>query len=302
VARKEGGSYNLNHVTRRSGFLQEGQTMKNYRPRFITLLLVALIPVLFATPGVLGGGIVSSTDEFIDKLEEEYSKISNFSATLKVSGIEPPLTVEVQAITEPRILRVEYVSPEEMKGQFFLLEEDILWDYRPRPGRKIVIKKELTKSNIPVKAANLTPDYLLELVRSDDLEVNLIGTPGDIFFPGSVQNVLDLGTNLSGLNDSGDETDKQDSDSGSRSDSGFYYPVVNGEYVLEVIPRTEGYQFARQVIKFNPKDFLPRELITHFADESKDPVYTVVEKVETNLDMDPEEVRKIPENAEVISG
>ncbi|MFW6006333.1 MAG: LolA family protein, partial [Candidatus Bipolaricaulota bacterium] len=276
--------------------------MKHYRSRFVILLLVALIPMLFASPVVLGEGMLRTTDEFIDKLEEEYSKISNFSATLKVSGIEPALTVDVQAITEPRILRVEYVSPEDMKGQFFLLEEDTVWDYRPRPGRKVVIKKELTKSNIPVKAANLTPDYLLELVRSEDLEVNLIGTPGDIFFPGSGQNVLDLGTNLSGLSDPEDGTDKQNSDSGSRSRSGFYYPVVNGEYVLEIIPRTEEYQFARQVIKFNPKDFLPRELITHFADESKDPVYTVVEKVETNLDMDPEEVRKIPENAEVISG
>jgi len=276
--------------------------MKRYRLKFVILLLVALIPILFASPGVLGEGIISSTEEMIDKLEEEYSKISNFSATLKVSGIDPPLTVEVQAITEPRILRVEYVSPEEMKGQFFLLEEDILWDYRPRPGRKIVIKKELTKSNIPVKAANLTPDYLLELVRSDDLEVNLIGTPGEIFFLGYGQSVLNLGTGLSGLNDPGGESDKQDTDSGSRSDSGFYYPVVNDEYVLEVIPRTEGYQFARQVIKFDPKDFLPRELITHFADETKDPVYTLVEKVETNLDIDPEEVRKIPENAEVISG
>lgn len=266
------------------------------------MLFVALIPISLANPGVLGEGIVSSTDEFINKLEEEYGKISNFSATLKVSGIDPPLTVEVQAITKPRILRVEYVSPEEMKGQFLLLEEDILWDYRPRPGRKVVIKKELTKSNIPVKAANLTPDYLLELVRSDDLEVNLIGTPGEIFFLGFGQNVLDLGYSLSGFDDLGDGSDEENTDSGSRSDSGFYYPVVNDEYVLEVIPRAEGYQFARQVIKFDPKDFLPRELITHFVDETKDPVYTVVEKVETNLDMDPEEVRKIPENAEVISG
>lgn len=276
--------------------------MKHYRSKFVLLLLVALIPILFLNPGVLGEGIISSTEEMIDKLEEEYSKISNFSATLKVSGIDPPLTVEVQAITEPRILRVEYVSPEEMKGQFFLLEEDTLWDYRPRPGRKIVIRKELTKSNIPVKAASLTPDYLLELIRSDDLEVNLIGTPGEIFFLGYGQNVLDLGYSLSGFDDPGDGTDEENADSGSRSDSGFYYPVVNDEYVLEVIPRAEGYQFARQVIKFDPKDFLPRELITHFADETKDPVYTVVKKVETNLDMNPEEVRKIPENAEVISG
>lgn len=133
-------------------------------------------PVLDAS----GFEVIRTTDRFIQALEEEYQGIEDFTARLTLSGLEPPVEVLVEAISEPRTLKVQYLSPSEMKGQFFLLEKDYLYQYMP--GREIVIKKELTRSNIPVRAANLTPDYLLKLIRSDDLEVNLIGGPMGFYY------------------------------------------------------------------------------------------------------------------------
>ena len=238
---------------------------------------------------------IRTTDDFIEKLEKEYKDIKDFSARLVISGLEPPLRVEVLAISEPRTLRVEYLSPPEIKGQFFLLEEDFLYQFMP--AQNLVIKKDLKNSDIPVKSANLTPDYLLKLVRSEELEVNLIENPEGLQFPGGIQNVFEFDISIPWL---------ENEDSSDRLlDPGSTTPVTfesgEGDYVLEVIPREDGYQFARQVIRFDPEDFLPRGLITFFRDEKKEPVTTTVEEVETNVGLDLNEVTKLPRDAEVIS-
>jgi len=189
---------------------------------------------------------------------------------------------------------VEYLSPPEMKGQFFLLKEDFLYQFMP--GQNLIIKKDLKNSNVPVRAANLTPNYLLELVRSEELEVNLIGSPGELTFPWIEDNVLELETSLSG---------QETTSSKSLQEWGLTTPVSFGSesdyYVLEIIPREEGYQFARQVIRFDPETLLPHELVTYFEDQARDPVTTGVEQVRTNVGLDLAEIEKLPEDAEIIS-
>ena len=268
---------------------------RNYKQRFAVLLvfLVFLIPV-YCFPAI-GGESIETTEGFIEKLEEEYAGIRDFSARLTISGLEPPLQVELRAISEPRLLRVEYLAPPEMEGQFFLLEGDYLYQFMP--VQNLVIKKDLKNSKVPVKAANLTPDYLLELVRSEDLEVNLIGSPGEPFFPWNMKDVLEFKISAPWLDGEGI--------SGSNSDGSFTTPGSLGpeadSYVLEIIPREEGFQFARQVIEFDPENYLPGELVTYFETEDKKPVRTLVKEVRTNLGLVRKEVGKLPEDAEVIS-
>lgn len=268
---------------------------RNYTLWLSFLLVTLLVFNLVGVNSALGDEKIRTTDKFIEKLEEEYGKIENFSARLTISGLEPPLRVEVRAISEPRVLRVEYLSPPEMEGQFFLLKEDFLYQFMP--AQNLVIEKDLKKSNTPVKAANLTPDYLLELVRSDELDVNLISSPGEIYFPWDRENVLEFEMSVSWLED------KDSSSSPSEPDSTTPVSFDSGKdnYVLEAVPLEEGYQFSRQVIKFDPDNLLPRELITYFEDEEKGPISTEVEEVSTNLELDLNEIKKLPEDAEVIS-
>lgn len=262
---------------------------------FVQFLLVLLLGLsLVSLTGVRASEGIQNTDEFIEKLEEEYRDIDDFSAQLTISGLDPPLRVKVEAISEPQTLRVEYLSPPELKGQFFLLEEDFLYQFMP--AQNLVIKKDLKKSNIPVEAANLTPDYLLKLVRSEKLEVDLVSQPGELYFPWDREDVLEFKMTVSWL----EEEDASNPD----SDGDLTTPVSFGSggdnYVLEVVPREEGYQFARQVIKFNPDNLLPRELITYLEDEEKDPIHTDVDEVGTNLGLDRENLAELPEDAEVI--
>ncbi len=266
----------------------------NYISLIQFFLVLFLVLGLANLTGVMAGEGIRDTDEFIERLEEEYPEIDDFSARLTISGLDPPLRVEVQAISEPRILRVEYLSPPELKGQFFLLEEDFLYQFMP--AQNLVIKKDLNQSNIPVEAANLTPDYLLELVRSEELEVDLVSKPGELYFPWEGEDVLEFKMTASWL--------EGKNDSNSDSDGGLTTPVSFGSggdnYVLEVVPREEGYQFARQIIKFNPDNLLPRELITYLKNEEKEPVRTDVDEVGTNLGLDREDLTELPEDAEVI--
>jgi len=264
---------------------------------FLVFSLVIFI-VLSCPTGrrVAGRALIRSTEEFVEALEAEYRDIKDFAGTLTLSGLEPPVEVLVKAITEPRTLRVEYLSPAEMKGQFFLLKQDFLYQYMP--AREIVIKKDLTKSNTPVRAANLTPGYLLELVRSEDLAVNLIGGPEGFYCQEDGPNSLASGNVTHRLNGIGAIGNSPSEVMGAVSCFGS----GQGLYVLEVIPRAEDYQFARQVIKFSPDDLLPVELITHFLDRDREPVRTIVKSARTNMGLKLEELAKLPEKAEVISG
>ncbi|MFB6290785.1 MAG: outer membrane lipoprotein carrier protein LolA [Candidatus Bipolaricaulia bacterium] len=260
------------------------------------LLLVVLLGLSLAGfTSALGEGEIQSTDKFIERLEKEYSDIEDFTARLTISGLEPPLKVEVLAISEPRILRVEYLSPPEMEGQFFLLDGDFLYQYMP--AQNLVIKKDLKKSNVPVKAANLTPDYLLKLVKSEELEVNLIGGPGQLYFPWKGQDVLEFDSSISWREEKDSSSSLRESD----STTPISFSSEESYYVLEIVPKEEGYQFARQVIKFDPDSFLPRELITYFESKDKKTVRTDVEEVKTNRGLNPGKIKKLPEDAEVIT-
>ena len=259
---------------------------------FLVILITLNLAGLYHVPGQ---GEINSTDEFIEKLEEEYRGIEDFSARLTISGLDPPLQVELLAVSEPRTLRVEYLSPPEMKDQFFLLEGDFLYQFMP--AQNLIIKKDLKDSDMPVRAANLTPDYLLEMVRSDELEVNLTGAPSGVVFPWKEGKSLEFQISISEL----EEKYSFNSFSSPDSTCPVSFGSGGGNYVLEVVPRKEGYQFARQVIKFDPDTFLPRELITYFEEKNKEPVLTEVDEVETNLGLDRDRITKLPKDAEIIS-
>ncbi len=257
----------------------------------LALVLVFNLVVLFP---VRGDEKIQSTDEFIERLEDEYRKIDDFSARVRISGLEPPLRVKLLAVSEPRILRVEYLSPPEMEGQFFLLKGDFLYQFMP--AQNLIIKKDLKKSNIPVKTANLTPDYLLKMVRSEELEVNLIGSPEEVYYPWKGKNIFKLDVSVPWLND--EDSSKTRDDPSSTTPASFGSKSDN--YVLEVIPRVKGYQFARQVIKFDKDSLLPRELISYFDGEKKEPVRTEVKEVEINHGLEQEKITSRPKDAEVI--
>ncbi len=269
----------------------------NLKASVTPILILASLLIFSLTPACSRTevGVIGSTDQFIEILEVEYRSIQDFSAVLSLTGTEEPVKVKVQAISDPRVVRVEYLAPSEMKGQFFLLKEDYLYQYMP--GRELVIKKDLTRSNAPVRAANLTPDFLLELIRSEELEVSLIGGPGRLYFPDGEESALDLGTSLSGLDR--EERDQYSLFEGGRSSLSF--GTTNESYVLEAVPLVEGYQFERQVIKFDPDTLLPRELITYFADPEKNPVRALVEQVNKNPGLVPEKLSRLPAEAEIIS-
>lgn len=266
--------------------------------KVVGLVLVLAVLTLLVMSGTISAGqeVIGSTDAFVSKLEGEYREIANFSARLSLSGMEPPVSVRVLAVSEPRSLRVEYLSPDQMKGQFFLLEGDFLYQYMP--GRNLIIKKDLKGADLPVEAANLTPDSLLKLVRSDDLEVNLIGTPVSIDDNDVYGSTLRPGTSVSGL------ARFDGSSYGFREPFDFFpdygFDSLFGDYVLEVIPKSGSYQFSRQVIQFDPNDLLPRELVTYFSENDRDTIYTSVDEVKTNLDLELEEVTALPKDAEVI--
>jgi len=264
--------------------------------KFVSVLVIAVSLCLVLEVLATGTEVIQSTDEFVARLEEEYGQVANFSARLSLSGMEPPVSVRVLAVSQPRSLRVEYLSPDQMKGQFFLLEGDSLYQYMP--GRNLIIKKDLKGADLPVEAANLTPDYLLQLVRSDDFEVNLIGIPIPLGNNGGADSSLEPGTSLSGLARPSDSP--YGLDPGSSYATPFGFDSLFGDYVLELIPKSDAYQFSRQVIQFDPEDFLPRELITYFEGEAGDTVYTTVDEVRTNLDLELEAVTALPEDAEVI--
>src|SRR6056297_3503675 len=106
--------------------------MKSAFARSVCFFLLGLI--LFSAGPVLnasGGEVIRTTDRFIKALEGEYRSIEDFTAKLTLSGLNPPIEVLVEAISEPRTLKVQYLSPSEMKGQFFLLEKDYLYQYMP---------------------------------------------------------------------------------------------------------------------------------------------------------------------------
>lgn len=245
--------------------------------------------LLTVAPGelVCGAGEPTTTDEFVEAVKEEYGKIEDLTASVRTLGTDPPLTLKLWAITDTRLLRLEYLEPAEMRGQFFLFRENFLYQYMP--ARDIVIKKDLSQENIPVEAANLTPDYLLELINSEELEVKLIGRPLDLKFP-----------NIEMDGELPDNTCPVDPFS---ADGLFIYEnSLLENYVLEIVPTVDKYQFARQIIVFDPEDYLPVDLLTYLPDDPTDPIRTKVLSSEVNVNFSRDEIVELPKGAEVISG
>lgn len=230
---------------------------------------------------------IDNTEEFISTMEEKYGGIDDLTASVKMM-VEPPLQLKLWAITDTRLLRLEYMEPPQMKGQFFLLKENFLYQYMP--ARDLIIKKDLTQENIPIKAANLTPDYLLELMSSEDLRIRLIGKPLEFRFPSVYREHLDFSGDICPV------------DPFSTGGFPLYSRVILEQFVVEIVPRTEKYQFLRQIIVFNKENYLPIDLFTYLPDKPTEPIRTSVLDTKTNSDIGKRDIAKLPEDAEVISG
>ncbi len=248
------------------------------------VLLVFVVGLSVLTYGAEGP---ATTDEFVEVVKEEYGKIEDLTASVEMLGTDPSLTLKLWAITDTRLLRLEYLEPPQMKGQFFLLKENFLYQYMP--ARDLVIKKDLTQENIPIKAANLTPDYLLELIGSEELEIRLIGRPLELTFP-NLKDAADLPQNTCPV------------DPFYTDGLSIYTKSLSENYVLEIVPTVEKYQFARQIIVFDPEDYLPVDLLTYLPDDPTDPIRTKVLSSEVNVHFPRDEVVELPQGAEVISG
>src|SRR6056297_3226807 len=148
---------------------------------FLIFCLLVICCLLQSALVVCGQARISTTEDFIAQVEQEYSQIEKLTATVEMLGVSPALTIKIWAITDTKLLRLEYLEPPEMKGQFFLLKEDFLYQYMP--ARDLIIKKDLTKENLPAKSVNLTPDYLLKLLHSEDFQIELMGRPMTPGFP-----------------------------------------------------------------------------------------------------------------------
>ncbi len=267
-----------------------------FYPVKVSLCLMVVFVLPLSSVVLYGDDLIDTTDEFIARVEQEYSDIKNLRANSRLSGVDPPLELNLWAITDTRILRLEYISPPQMKGQFFLLKQDILYQYMP--ARDMIIKKDLTQENLPVKAANLTPDYLLEMINSEELEVELVGRPINLKLHGPIN------VDLAPPEGSGDYCPVKPETFGDPGlePSMVTSRVLTEKYVLKIVPRVEKYQFSRQIIVFDPDSYLPEELITYLPDKPDRPVKTKVLDSQINCSFDPDQIERLPPGADIISG
>ncbi len=267
---------------------------------FLIFCLLVICCLLQSALVVCGQARISTTEDFIAQVEQEYSQIEKLTATVEMLGVSPALTIKIWAITDTKLLRLEYLEPQQMKGQFFLLKEDFLYQYMP--ARDLIIKKDLTQANIPVKAANLTPDYLMELIHSEELEVKLVGRPMSLEF--SVMDLMDVSkTKL----ENGDYSFTPLKSEGTGKVADLYVTMARSglllsHYVLDIVPRVAKYQFARQIIVFDPHTYLPTELVTYLPEEPEKPVRTKVLESSATATFDSETIKELPKSAEIISG
>lgn len=250
---------------------------------FLALLIVLFIVTAFPLPDsrlARGEKAISSVQELIDRLEEEYSSIRDFSATVELRGTDPSLKLAIAAIPgEEPLLRMEYLAPQDMKGQFFVLDEKTLYQYNP--AQDMIIKEQLDTEELPVQGVNLTPGYLIDLLRSEDFEVTLEGTPENPYRPSTDA-----------------ESESSQTDSAEVQD---HSESETEQYVVSLKPTVEGYHFRRQLIWLDSDTLLPTLLETFLEeDEELTRVTTSILEMKTNQDLDPEQIKKLPSGARVF--
>lgn len=244
-----------------------------------------------------------ASQQFVERLIEEYEKINDFQATITTPLTETLVEISLQAVTgEKRVIRVTYLAPSEMKGQMFVLKDETLYQYMP--AANYIIKTDLKKANLPLslETFQLTPASIVSLLKSDDLQLELLGTPKEPFSPdtrtesqGSSKEFVDT----SGDSCSAKEGGELDCESMSGS---FLCSSCRQDYVLEVVPQDENYGFERELIWFDGTTLLPFCFVTYSPGSSEDVVTVLLKDVEINQQLNGEEIGQLPQNAEIIEG
>ena len=245
---------------------------------------------------------IDNSQQLIERMEKEYEDIVTLAANIITFSNESALEISIRAISAPEeLLRVEYTAPKEMAGQFFILDGDFLYQYVPVSD--LVIKRKIKEEELPVRAVNLTPKYLLELLTSEDLEVKLQSRPGNSDYGKDILESEGMPQlDLEEVNEV--QTGGRKEDGPSPEGKPFY--EKRESYLLEIRPQKEGFGFERQFIWLDAKNLLPQKLVTYLPPKKKGggqaKILTVVKEVKVNPELDSKELRRLPEDAEIMEG
>ncbi len=232
-------------------------------------------------------------------MEKTYGELDTLQAELNMVDTDPespPMKLKLYAFSKKeRVLRVEFLSPPSMKGQFFLAKEDKLYQYMPA-DRTVIVNdiSQMSEARMPdsLSSMNLAPTELTQVLNSEKLDVELAKTPENPYL--SELDQLDLFPE-----DNPEKTkEKKDRKTDLRSLSSVKSLLAKGLYVLEIEPTVEEAGFARQVLSLDSETLLPRLMITYRKEENEKNYLTAVEEIEKNPDLKREEIAKLPPKSE----
>ena len=266
---------------------------------FMVFLIISYQPTLIGSENSEEKPIYRSSEDLLIAMEKVYGKIETLRARLNMIDTDPksnPLLLNLSAFSgEQYILRVEFIAPPTMKGQFFLVEGENLYQYMP--ADKTLIVNDLSrvqKSKVPssLRSLNIAPNRLTGVLNSEDIKLELKGTPDSPY--------------ISDLKELDILSEKNNSDSSGKKDVKITpekYPQLKkltegGVYVMEVTPKKEEADFERQILSLDGETLLPQILITYPAGEEGNRYLTFVDEIEKNIDLDRKKVTKLPTESE----
>lgn len=266
----------------------------------VSLMLLSASYTSVASPDEMDADSITNAQQLLHRLKRTYSEIEDFVAAVHTEATSPQVGLRIKAISgPPQILKVKYLAPNTLEGQFFLLKKETLYQYLP--GRNVVIEQNLSERNLPLPVTNLTPGSLLELLQSDQLILNLISSPQTINVERD-RTPLQLDLSISRI--SRDTINHVGLSLSQFNYTYFSVPLltkVREEYILEIIARTDKFGFDRQLIWFDKNTLLPQRLITYPLGETSK-VITVVDEVKINQGLNSKELTRLPSDAEIIAG
>ena len=266
---------------------------------FIVFLIISYQPTLIGNENSEEKIIYRSSEDLLIAMEKVYGKIETLRARLNMIDTDPkssPLLLNLSALSgEQYILRVEFIAPSTMKGQFFLVEGENLYQYMP--ADKTLIVNDLSRvqqSKVPssLRSLNIAPNRLTGILNSEDIKLELKGTPDSPY----TSDLKEL--DILSENNNTDSSDKKDVKITPEKYPQLKKLTEGGVYVLEVTPKKEEADFERQILSLDGETLLPQILITYPAGEEGNRYLTFVEEIEKNIDLDIKKVTKLPPESE----
>lgn len=240
-----------------------------------------------------------SAQGLLEGMERTYGELDTLQAELNMVDTDPespPMKLKLYAFSKKeRILRVEFLSPPSMKGQFFLAKEDKLYQYIPA-DRTVIVNNisQMSEARMPdyLSSMNLAPTELTQVLNSEKLNVELVKTPKNPYL--SELDQLDFFPEKNPKK----TKEKKDRRTDLRGLSSVKSLLKKGFYVLEIKPKTEKAGFARQLLSIDAETLLPRLMITYRKENNGANYLTAVEEIEKNPDLKKKEIVKLPPKSE----